>query len=374
MKIALIYFGRRGGGPVYSLEVAKEISKKAEIAAFISQGTENLEFWQESGIPLKIFSTYASPLGFLFSFFNIFKFWKIRREIKKFQPDVLYYPFFHPWQPVINVLFPKIPKVFTTHDPTFHKGERNFLLQCLQDLAIKQSERVIVLSGVFKEKIAEKGIARDKIDYAPHGIFDYYQKFRDSYIACPSTDMRHPTMLFFGRIIKYKGLDVLLEAFPLIKKQIPEVRLLIAGDGDIKPYEKTIEKLQKNGGEIEIVNRWIKDEEIGDYFSRVQLVVCPYIEASQSGVIPIAYMFKLPVVASRVGGLEEQVSHGITGFLVASGEREELADACVEILKDENKRKKMGQAGYEFAKSEWNWQRVAEKILESLRKAINKNF
>lgn len=366
MKIALIYFGRKGGGPVYSLEIAKELAKKTDLLAFISRQTENLKFWQKSGVHLYQVSTYTNFLGFLLSLFNFKKFFLIFKKIKSFSPDIIYYPFFHPWFPIINLLFPRVPKVFTVHDPILHKGERNFFLIFLQNITIKKCQRIIILSNIFRKTLVAKNVPEENIDVIPHGIFDYYKKFREGEIL-KEEELHPPTILFFGRIIEYKGLNLLLKAFSLIKKEIKEAKLLIVGEGDLNRYKTPLKELK----DIKVENRWIKDEEIGGYFSGIDLLVCPYIEASQSGVIPIAYMFKIPVVATEVGGLEEQVNHGITGFLVSPNNPEELAKACINLLKDREKAKQMGENGFKKAFQEWNWETISEKVFQALKKTTN---
>jgi glycosyltransferase involved in cell wall biosynthesis len=378
MKVALVYFGRRGGGPVYSLEVAKGLNKKADLDlfCFISNNIENHDFWQKR--QLKVFDvfTYKNTFGFILSFFNLSKFLKIYKKIKDFSPDVIYYPFFHPWDPIINLFFPRIPKVFTVHDPVFHKGEKSFFLEFLQNLAIKKAKRVIILSCSFKNVLERKGVSSESIDVIPHGIFDYYQEFQSSKSQPFSQFLKEkekeaPTILFFGRIKKYKGLENLLEAFPKIKNKIPQIRLKIVGDGDLEPYKKIIEHLKEEyKGDIEIKNEWIKDEDIDKNFNIKGLSCFPYIEASQSGVIPTSYAYKVPVVATKVGGLEEQVEDGKTGRLVPPNDPEQLAEACIEILRNPEKMKQMGEEGYKTAKEKWNWEVITEKILQSLKKAV----
>lgn len=368
MRVALIYFGRRGGGPVYSLEIAKNLKDKADLFCFISSGIENLRYWRKYQIPFLAIPTYKNKIGFSLSFFNLAKFLKIRRKIKKFNPDVIYYPFFHPWDVVINLLFPKLPKVFTVHDPIFHKGEENFILEFLQNLAIKQAERIVILSRAFFQEIIKKGKSAKDIDVIPHGIFDYYSKL----MTQPLKDLEEepPTILFFGRIEKYKGLSDLLRAFPKIKNEVPDVKLKIVGEGDLGPYKKEIRMLEKKyEDDIEIRNEWIKDNEIGKVFWMKGLSCSPYVEASQSGVIPTAYAYKIPVVATKIGGLEEQVKDGETGRLVSPNNQEELASACIEILKNPEKRKRMGIEGYKMAKEKWNWEIISQKVLKSLKKA-----
>jgi len=368
MKVAFIYLGRRGGGPVYSLEIAKRLAKQTDLLAIISKQTENLGYWRKSDISVSSISTYSNSFQFLFSFLNFRKFIKISKQIKDFSPDVIYYPFFHFWIPIINFLLPNIPKVYTSHDPVLHRGEYNLLMEIFQNSAIKKSKRVIVLSKVFRNLIHKKNkIPLEDIDVIPHGVFNHYSEISNFETINKEKIPHAPTILFFGRIIKYKGLDILLRAFPLIKREIPGAKLLIVGDGDLSPYKKILANLK----DITIKNRWIKDNEVAKFFYQSDISVCPYIEASQSGVIPLAYSFKMPVVASEVDGLKEQVDNNLTGFLVSPKNHVQLAKVCTLLLKDDKKRKSMGENGYKKANEEWSWDKISEMVLESLKKSIN---
>jgi glycosyltransferase involved in cell wall biosynthesis len=361
LKIALIYLGRRGGGAVYALEVARALHKKAKCLVIISQQVWNLKVWRDSGLPLLEIPTYQNPLSFVFSTLNIVNHLTLRNKLSNFDPDVLYYPMLDLWTPLVNWLMPRVPKVLTLHDPVQHYGERNLILAIVQWLAIRQSSRFILLSRSFIEKGKRLGISSDCIDVIPHGEFSYYTRFR-------KVDSKGPksTILFFGRILPYKGLNILLDAFPLIKERIPEARLFIIGSGNLKPYKERLQNLH----DVIFVNRWIADDEVATFFQQADILVAPYIDASQSGVIPIAYAFKVPVIATRVGGLSEQVEDGKTGLLVNAGDATALAEACVCLLSNPSWATSLGEAGYQKAIREWNWDWIAEIVYESCAKAV----
>ncbi len=362
MRVCLIYLGRRGGGATYSLEIAKALAKKAEILAVISRQAWNLDAWHETGLRLIQVSTYSNKWEFILSTLNLKKHFALCRWIRSFDPDVLYYPMLHLWTPLINDFFPSVPKVVTIHDPVLHQGERNPVVALIQRRAIRQAARVIILSHAFVDTMQHRGVPQECIDVIPHGEFSYY-----SGLSSPQKGHHSPTLLFFGRISKYKGIETLLTAFPIIKKQVPQARLFIVGSGDLGPYKAQLEDLE----DVFVINRWVKDEEVATYFRQADLLVAPYTDASQSGVIPIAYAFRVPVVATRVGGLPEQVEHGKTGLLVPPGDVVQLAGACVQLLTDPNEAAKLGQAGYEKAMQEWSWERIANQVLIALRKACN---
>lgn len=364
MRIALIYLGRKGGGAMYSLQVGKALHKRHRVMAVISQQAQNLKDWHDTGMELVEIRTYENALGFMSSTLDVSRHLRLRRQIEAVSPDVLYYPMVHPWTPMINKLLPQLPKVVTLHDPVPHRGERNMLLQVLQRISMRQATRLILLSRTFVEVLQRQGIPETKMDTIPHGEFSYYVRGHRTWRYSALQDWA--TLLFFGQILPYKGLQVLLEAFPSIQRRIPQTRLLIVGSGNIEPYREQLSRLR----DVTVVNGWVPDNQVGDFFSKASIVVVPYVDATQSGVIPIAYSFGLPVVATNVGGLPEQVTDGITGFLVPPGDAEALARACVDLLSEPKRRLEMGQAGYQKAISEWSWDLVAERVYQSCKTAV----
>lgn len=361
MKVVLVYLGRKGGGPPYSLEIAKKLSTKVQLLAVVSEYMENIHLWEEAGIQMYKVKTYTTFGGFVLSLFNLANFISLKNAVSQFSPDVIYYPFFHLWLPLISKWFKRKPQVYTSHDPVLHSGENGVVYSYLQTLLLKRSKRVIILSSSFKEQLIKKGIEQDRIDVIPHGIFDYYGNLK-----AVKRQSHEPRILFFGRLVKYKGLDVLLESFSLIEKEIPNVKLRIVCNGDIKPYTRAL----KLSDGIELIHAWVPDHEVAQHFIESDILVCPYKDASQSGAIPVAYALKIPVVATKVGGLVEQVEDGVTGLLVPTNDPISLSVSCVTLLKNSELRKKMGEAGYLKATREWNWDIITGQVFNSLNKAV----
>ncbi|MEK6280860.1 MAG: glycosyltransferase [Acidobacteriota bacterium] len=139
-------------------------------------------------------------------------------------------------------------------------------------------------------------------------------------------------ILFFGMVRKYKGLDVLLRAMPkvLAHEECRECRLLIAGEfyDSIDKYRKLIHEygLEQH---VTVDNRYIPNEEIAGIFDRVDVLVLPYLNATQSAVAGIALSNALPVIASRSGGLSEIVIEEVNGLLFPVGDSDALADQII---------------------------------------------
>lgn len=139
-------------------------------------------------------------------------------------------------------------------------------------------------------------------------------------------------LLFFGFVREYKGLKYLLKAMPSVLSRI-DAHLLVVGEfwDNKAPYLELIEELGIVSA-VTIVDRYIPNEELGLYFSAADVVVLPYVDATQSGVTQLAYGFEKPVITTSVGGIPEVVKNGETGLLVPPKDSKALAEAIVHFF------------------------------------------
>jgi glycosyltransferase involved in cell wall biosynthesis len=143
-----------------------------------------------------------------------------------------------------------------------------------------------------------------------------------------------PTLLFFGLVRPYKGLEYLLRAMPPVLREVDCVLLVVGEFYEPKErYTHLIDDLNL-GDRVELVDRYVKNEEVSLYFRSADVVVLPYVDATQSGVVQIAFGLAVPVITTDVGGLAEIVEDGRTGFVVASRSAEQLAAAVVRFYRE----------------------------------------
>jgi len=137
-------------------------------------------------------------------------------------------------------------------------------------------------------------------------------------------------ILFFGFVRKYKGLHTLLYAMPSILEAEPDVRLVVAGEfyEEEQTYRKEIEDLGITD-RVTVYADYIADDKVAEVFSAADVVVQPYLSATQSGVAQVAFGFDRPVITTDVGGLAEIVTHGRTGLVVPPDSPELLANAVI---------------------------------------------
>jgi len=169
------------------------------------------------------------------------------------------------------------------------------------------------------------------------------------------------SIIFFGRLLKYKGIELLLDSIISIQDKI-NINLTIAGIGNIEKYQKKIDKIKN----INIFNKWLSDKEIINLFDKNDLCILPYIEASQSGIVPISFMTGTPIIATDVGGLSEQIDHNYNGLLVRIN-IVNVADAIIKIYNNNMIYKKLSNGCYESFDQKYSFKNFSEEIKNYLK-------
>jgi glycosyltransferase involved in cell wall biosynthesis len=154
----------------------------------------------------------------------------------------------------------------------------------------------------------------------------------------------------------------LIRALPEIKKEIKTVLLLIAGQPfeSVKPYMNEIKTLNVEDS-VNLMLGYVPIHKIPPLFKAAHIVVLPYNDICQSGIVSSAYIFGKPVVATSVGGLPECVSDGETGFLIPPRNHKALAEAAIRLLKDNHLREKMGNKAISTIEKKFSWNKIAEQ-------------
>lgn len=165
--------------------------------------------------------------------------------------------------------------------------------------------------------------------------------------------------LFFGYVRAYKGLDLALEA--VARAAAPGLKLFVVGEfyEDRAPYDARIRELGL-AGRVVVEDRYVANEEVALYFQAADLVLQPYRSATQSGIAEISFAFGRPILATRVGGLPEQIEDGVTGLLVPPGDVDALAAALRRFL-DEDLGPAMGEA-IAAAAERFSWKGLAASL------------
>lgn len=286
---------------------------------------------------------------------NIRLTFKVYSFIKKINPDVIH--LLSPLDTFSTILYRfRKRMVLTMHDPFPHTGESNARKTIFRNLAMRLVPKFILLNDIQKEefkkayRIKEEQILVNKI-----GRFDYLDIWKKE------AKIHGHNVLFFGRISPYKGIEYLCQAMVKVKQLVPDATLTIAGGGkmyfDVSPYEKL--------DWVKIINRYVGMEELAGLLQDCVLTVCPYTDATQSGVIMTSYSLRKPVVATKVGGLGEMVEEGKTGLLVPPKDADALANAITSLLKNDTALDEMARnIQNDYFVGDKSWKVIAKKYVD----------
>jgi glycosyltransferase involved in cell wall biosynthesis len=346
----------------YCVQLANALSQHAEVLLLIPDQTVALHM-AKLGDSVRLFSFSNPRLRQPIQQFRSIR--ELYQKIDHFAPDVIHYQGAHLWFDLAFPLLHRYPRVFTIHDFKPHPGDR-------------LSQKTPLWVEMFARRHAHELIVHTQ--FTRRLVLEEFPEFAEATSVIPHIQIGktpwqseakegEKLILFFGRIWEYKGLEYLVRAEPLITARVPDVRILIAGQGeDLGRYTRMMVHPER----FTLDNKFISDERASDYFQSASVVVLPYIEASQSGVIPIAYTAAKPVVATMVGGLPEMVEDGRTGYLVAPRDTVQLANAVSRLLLDEPLRRRMGLNGKKKIEAECSPAIVAHKTLDVYRRAIER--
>jgi glycosyltransferase involved in cell wall biosynthesis len=253
--------------------------------------------------------------------------------------------------------------VVTVHDASAHIGDRwsRYTPQAIMDVAFRRSDVTITHAHHVAASLRNRRLT----DGDPHVIPLAFPR-----AAQPSgPPSGPPNVLFFGRIWPYKGLDHLLRAQPSISARVPDAQFVVAGRGE--PIER-YQRLVAHPDRVRFETGYVSVERREQLFREASVVVLPYIEASQTGVVPLACRHGKPVVATTVGGLPEVVRPGETGLLVPPGDPRALADAVTLLLLDDVTRAKMGVAARAFFETYFDLDAIAASTVAAYEDAIRR--
>ncbi|RMF42658.1 MAG: glycosyltransferase family 1 protein [Planctomycetota bacterium] len=290
---------------------------------------------------------------------------QVRKVIDAFQPDVVHFQGAHLW---FNMALPWIrrrPLVITAHDVRHHLGDRasRKTPQWVMDWGFRQADHLIVHGEALREQLNHYlSIPGERVTVCPMVVQGE---------SAPGLEPLVPeephTILFFGRIWPYKGLDVLIEAAPRIQAAFPDARIVIGGEGE--GFERYAAQMH-DPEMFEVHNAYVSNALREQLFRRAAVVVLPYREATQSGVIPVAYSYGKPVVASRVGAIPEAVLEGRTGILVPPANPAALAAAVIRMLSDPARRARMGAEARQYLDEQASMPRIVAAHRQAYEQAI----
>ncbi len=348
----------------YTIELTEALSRLEDVMLMIPD-PQAKRFKEVIDPELKLFPFYYPRIR---TPKNLLTIYSIITKIREFRPDIIHIQKGHPWFNFSLPLLKNYRLVTTIHDVILLDRPSKKIPAFTYKPPIMRANQLIVHGKKLKEAMIKRfGRTADVIHVLPRGVNSVYTRYVNSPVG-----EEHNSVMYFGRIWEYKGLRYLIEAEPMITEKFPEVKIIIAGTGeDFQKYRE----IMVNKERFIVYNEFISHKMVADLFQKASLIVLPYVDGSQSGVIPQAYAFRKPVVITDVGSLPENVSNGETGYVVPPKDSKKLAEAIIDLLTDDSKRRRMGENGYKKTKEELSWERIAPQTLEIYKKALsNKKF
>jgi len=354
MRIAILstFYPLRGGISQFNAALLAELGKCHDVKAFsFSRQYPGLLFPGKTQYVTPEDEATPVEAEAILDTANPFTWSKTARRIKAWKPDLLLMRYWMPWfAPSLGyvarhvgcksvaVLDNVVP-----HEPHFFDKPltRYFLNSC--------SGFICMADSVEKDLLDIKPDAPHIL--RPHPLYSHFGKKLPKKEASRlvGTDPEKKTLLFFGLIREYKGLDILLEAF----RELPEdYQILVAGEpyGSFEKYQKIIDSLPGKD-RVHVFTEYVRDSEVKKYFSAADLAVLPYRSATQSGISSVALNFDLPMVVTDVGGLAFTIGSRGTGIVASSPSPEAIRkeilryfadpsvrESCLEAIGKEKKR------------------------------------
>lgn len=355
-RILLWYWGRRGGGAQYSLSLARALAQGG-LALSLSRQNNLISAFRSLPVPRQEISTYTGLPGFAAGFVRLPGLGSALRGFAQEQgAEVVLSTMAHPWTGFVAPVLARarLAYVPVIHDVSPHPGDKTFLFDWSPERELAAARAAAVLSDAVAEGVARRnpGLKLIRLPigaHLPHGTAVTAARF---------------DFVFFGRIRTYKGLDLLRDAWRLLRAMHPHATLRVLGEGDVEACAPGLEGLPG----VTVERRWVPDAEMAAEIASARALVLPYREASQSGVVPIALALGVPVVATAVGGLAEQVADERTG-LVVSLEPDALARAMGRML-DSKLRTRLATAARAEGAALMDWDAPAAALRDALSRVL----
>lgn len=291
---------------------------------------------------------------------------KVGRQLRKEKPDLIIVRYWLPFMgPAFGTILRQVRKNGHTRIIAIADNiiphEKRFGDTLFTKYFVKPVDKFVCMS---KDVAADvKVFSTRPVLTLPHPMYDIYGELLDKAVSKLELGLRadDKVVLFFGLIRKYKGLDILLNAFADKRVRDRNIKLVIAGEfyAGAEEYEKQISDLQLETSIVRATH-FIPNEEVNKYFSAADVVVQPYKNATQSGITQIGFHFSKPMIVTNVGGLPEFIRHNELG-LVAEVDAPSVAAAIVRYF--DEALEATFTAAMEVEKKQYEWTWFIEKLL-----------
>lgn len=308
--------------------------------------------YMEGRVKLNAFMFSSNNLSGLKNYKQLFE---LKKLITAGKFDMLHFVGNNHWVVMLNFLFRNKPHIHTLHEPYPFETPTPYRLRRHKlkiKLLIRSNTAITVPSKVSFERFKEQfKLPEGFLEMIPFGPFEIYKMYLKKQV-----DKQKDTLLYYGYLSKYKGVEVLIEAVKKVTGNDPQFKLIIAGSG---PFDHDLSSLKVK---VELINKYLSNEEIARYNQLATVVVCPYTSASQSGVVMTSFAFDNPVIATNTGALPEAVETGVTGLIVPPNDAGALYKAICDLFSNPAEIDSMrNNVNAKYSDSESSWKSITQQ-------------
>jgi D-inositol-3-phosphate glycosyltransferase len=291
----------------------------------------------------------------------------VTRLAQRLRPEVIHLHSTNPiallYLTLFRLLGPRV--VYTAHVVTPH--ERTRFDSLISGSINRLADRIITHSRFDSVRLqTEFSVNPERISVIPHGEYGFFERHgappdRSGARRILGLAPEDEVALFFGYIREYKGLDLLLEAWPAVSAARPHARLVIAGD-PVQLGQDRLAELEEWAERLHAIHRfdYIPFAEVTQYFAAADVLVMPYRRISQSGVLFLSLALGVPVIATAVGGLPEMLEDGETALLISAESTPLLTEALIRVFADPDLRDRLAEGGRRLS-ALYSWDSIAEQ-------------
>ncbi|WP_162003384.1 glycosyltransferase family 4 protein [Microvirga tunisiensis] len=331
-RVVLHYWGTRGGGSLFTLFLAQHLKaaqQPIDVVLSLSDSNADIQLFRAEDINVITFdrprlSTLLREMWAL-----PFRLRAHADLLVSLKPDVVVFTMNSPfaWPFIYSLKRRGLKIIYVTHDAEPHPGDYAATWQRLtQDVLIRRADHIVALSGHVLKRVAEKySTPKGRTSLIP---LETIYPIKRTHLSSWRFSNEPTRLLFYGRLLPYKGLNLLSEALKPFKFQ-PGWQLTIAGSG---PLEATIRRDFADWPQVNLELGWISNQRTNELFSSHHLLLCPYTEASQSGVIAEALSWALPSLVMPTGALPEQIGFGAAGLIARTADAHGLSQALQTVF------------------------------------------